>query len=94
MRIYNLSQVLQLLEGQANAYVFASGGCKKWDTCAPEAVLRAAGGRLTDILGRAYLYGSKVAKPNASGVLATLSSPLHEDLVTKIPESVKNKLSE
>lgn len=26
-------KVLQLLEGDANAYVFASPGCKKWDTC-------------------------------------------------------------
>lgn len=26
-------KVLQLLEGHAHAYVFASGGCKKWDTC-------------------------------------------------------------
>lgn len=26
-------KVLQLLEGNAHAYVFASPGCKKWDTC-------------------------------------------------------------
>lgn len=26
-------KVLQLLEGKANAYVFASAGCKRWDTC-------------------------------------------------------------
>lgn len=26
-------KVLQLLEGKAHAYVFASAGCKKWDTC-------------------------------------------------------------
>lgn len=26
-------KVLQLLEGDAHAYVFASSGCKKWDTC-------------------------------------------------------------
>lgn len=26
-------KVLQLLEGNAHAYVFASAGCKKWDTC-------------------------------------------------------------
>lgn len=26
-------KVLQLLEGKADAYVFASGGCKRWDTC-------------------------------------------------------------
>lgn len=47
-------QVLQLLEGKASIYVFASAGCKKWDTCAPEAVLSAAGGKLTDILGQYY----------------------------------------
>ena len=35
-------KVLCCLEGAA-AYVFASGGCKKWDTAAPEAVLLAAG---------------------------------------------------
>lgn len=26
-------KVLQLLEGEAQAYIFASAGCKKWDTC-------------------------------------------------------------
>lgn len=34
--------MLRCLEGAA-AYVFASPGCKKWDTAAPEAVLIAAG---------------------------------------------------
>uniref|UniRef100_A0A1I8BNZ6 3'(2'),5'-bisphosphate nucleotidase 1 n=1 Tax=Meloidogyne hapla TaxID=6305 RepID=A0A1I8BNZ6_MELHA len=34
-------KVLCCLDGAA-AYVFASGGCKKWDTAAPEAVLTAA----------------------------------------------------
>lgn len=29
-------KVLQLLEGDADAYVFASSGCKKWDTCGRE----------------------------------------------------------
>lgn len=36
-----------MLEGSA-AYVFASPGCKKWDTCAVEAVLAAAGEFLGD----------------------------------------------
>jgi 3'(2'), 5'-bisphosphate nucleotidase len=35
-------KVLCCLEGAA-AYVYASGGTKKWDTAATEAVLRAAG---------------------------------------------------
>lgn len=26
-------KVIQLLEGEAHAYIFATAGCKKWDTC-------------------------------------------------------------
>ena len=29
-------KVILLMEGEANCYVMASPGCKKWDTCAPE----------------------------------------------------------
>ena len=35
------------MEGKAHAYVFATPGCKKWDTAAPEAIINAAGGHLT-----------------------------------------------
>jgi 3'(2'), 5'-bisphosphate nucleotidase len=65
-------KVLKCLEGAA-AYVFASGGCKKWDTCAPEAVIRSAGGELTDISGRRLNYEENVQRLNSGGVLA--SSP-------------------
>lgn len=41
------NKVLRVIEGDAHAYVFASPGTKKWDTCAPEAVLVAMGGALT-----------------------------------------------
>merc|ERR1711915_101775 len=36
-------KVLLLMEGEATAYVLPSPGCKKWDTCAPEAILNAMG---------------------------------------------------
>lgn len=49
-------KVMMLLEGKAHAYVFASKGCKRWDTCAPEGILRALGGIITDIHGRDYDY--------------------------------------
>ena len=48
-----------LLEGKAHAYVFASPGCKKWDTAAPQAILEAAGGKLTDIKGEILPYDAK-----------------------------------
>lgn len=35
-----------VIEGRAHAYVFASNGCRKWDTCAPEAVLTSLGNTL------------------------------------------------
>ncbi|XP_077296833.1 3'(2'),5'-bisphosphate nucleotidase 1 isoform X5 [Arctopsyche grandis] len=87
-------KVLQLLEGTATAYVFASPGCKKWDTCAPEAILRAAGGSLTDILGRPYNYGSNVSRPNRSGVLAAPTVQMHQALTDLIPEHVKTTLKD
>lgn len=81
-------KVLQLLEGKAHAYVFASPGCKKWDTCAPEAVLEAHGGTLTDMLGEHYSYASNVDHPNKKGVLATIEKISHSEIITKLPEIV------
>lgn len=49
-----------LMEGKAHVYVFASPGCKKWDTCAPQAILEAAGGILTDMQGDPIPYHATV----------------------------------
>lgn len=70
-----------------HAYVFASKGCKKWDTCAPEAILRSIGGRLTDLLGMPIPYDVKAKFPNSSGVLATMSN--HDWYVSQIPEDIQ-----
>lgn len=55
-------KALLLMEGKAHAYVFASRGCKKWDTCAPEAVLMSIGGVLTDMDGTHYKYTEDVRR--------------------------------
>lgn len=81
-----------LIEGKAHAYVFASKGCKKWDTCAPEAILTAVGGKLTDMHGAFYQYGKEVQHPNTGGVFATTRNLNHEELLEKIPQEVKDKL--
>ncbi|CAH0728478.1 unnamed protein product, partial [Brenthis ino] len=86
-------KVLQLLEGAASVYVFASPGCKKWDTCAPEAILSAAGGKLTDILGNYYKYGASEGRPNKTGVLAAANSELHDYALSRIPQELKDKLA-
>lgn len=43
--------------GRADLYVHPVPYLKEWDTCAPEAVLRGAGGRVTDCRGRPLRYG-------------------------------------
>lgn len=86
-------KVILLLEGKAHAYVFASGGCKRWDTCAPEAVLHAIGGTLTDVFGEHYSYGADTHYPNKRGVLATAPGQSHQWYLDHIPEEVKQALS-
>jgi len=84
------NKVLQLIDGKAHAYVFASHGCKKWDTCAPEAVLAAMGGTLTDIHGNNLSYHKEVKHPNTGGVLATLND--HDLFLKCIPQNVRDSL--
>ncbi|CAJ1078261.1 '(2')%2C5'-bisphosphate nucleotidase 1 isoform X1 [Xyrichtys novacula] len=84
------NKIIQLIEGKASAYVFASPGCKKWDTCAPEAILHTVGGKLTDMHGNAYRYNADVKHMNSAGVLATLRN--HEYYVNRVPQSVLQAL--
>ncbi|KAL1447607.1 hypothetical protein MTO96_028418 [Rhipicephalus appendiculatus] len=78
-------KVLLLIEGKAHAYVFPSKGCKKWDTCAPEAILHATGGLLTDIHGNRLQYHKDVEHVNSGGVLATCLKEQHDWFKTHIP---------
>jgi len=85
-------KVLLILEGKAHAYVFASPGCKKWDTAAPEAVLHACGGKLTDMHGSALQYHGTVQRKNAGGVLAVSQAEKHQWYLDRVPQHVKDAL--
>lgn len=84
-----LLQVLLLLDGKAHAYIFPSKVCKRWDTCAPEAVLEAAGGQLTDINGERYSYNKETDVQNSGGVFAVARKEDHSKLVNLLPEEIK-----
>lgn len=47
-----------LVERQCDLYIHMSGKTKQWDTCAPEAVLAGAGGRVTDLWGEPLSYNT------------------------------------
>ncbi|XP_022708551.1 3'(2'),5'-bisphosphate nucleotidase 1-like isoform X2 [Varroa jacobsoni] len=85
-------KVLLLMEGEAHAYVFPSPGCKKWDTCAPEALLVAAGGALTDIHGNAIQYHAHVDHPNWGGVLAAAKKDDIATYLRQVPKKVRDVL--
>lgn len=61
---------------------------------APEAILEAAGGVLTDVIGNHYKYGANELFPNKMGVFATAKHIDHQKLVDKLPDEIKNILSE
>lgn len=52
-------KILLVMERKADVYVLPGRGTKKWDTCAPEAILRAAGGKLTDVDGSTFMNGER-----------------------------------
>ena len=82
------------IEGKAHAYVFPSPGCKKWDTCAPEAILHALGGKLTDIHGDFYKYNKGVGKVNEHGTLATCVLEQHQEYLDLIPQEMKDQVKD
>ncbi len=63
-------------------YIHLSPRTKHWDTCAPEIVLREAGGDLTDLFGERILYNTADFQ-NHNGVLAT-NGATHEKAVKSL----------
>jgi 3'(2'), 5'-bisphosphate nucleotidase len=51
-------KISRLVLGQGDLYVHGGLGAKRWDTCAPEAILAAAGGRFSDLAGKPIEYAS------------------------------------
>jgi 3'(2'), 5'-bisphosphate nucleotidase len=58
-----------IVEQSADLYVHVSDRSSAWDACGPEAVLRAAGGRFTDLSGKPFIYGA-AELANKRGILA------------------------
>lgn len=59
-----------LVERQADLYIHLSPKTKQWDTCAPEAVLAEAGGRMTDLWGDPLRYNTADVL-NRNGLVAS-----------------------
>ncbi|MEM1417059.1 MAG: 3'(2'),5'-bisphosphate nucleotidase CysQ [Myxococcota bacterium] len=59
-----------IAERQADVYIHPSNRASAWDACAPEAILRAAGGRFMRMDGAPFRYGGTTDMANHGGILA------------------------
>ncbi len=64
-----------IAEGGADLYLHPSARSYRWDSCAPEAVLRGAGGVLTDFAGQPYRYDGDELR-NVRGMIGCASAAL------------------
>ncbi len=58
-----------IAEGEAEGYLTFSDRTCQWDTCAPEIVLREAGGGMTNLEGERLRYNKEINNPK--GIIAT-----------------------
>jgi 3'(2'), 5'-bisphosphate nucleotidase len=72
-----------ICEGRAHLYIHSGSGVWQWDTCAPEAILTEAGGRMTNCEGTPLLYGTEFE--HSRGVLAS-AGVVHERLLETISD--------
>ncbi len=71
-----------LVERQADLYIHLSPKTKQWDTCAPEAVLAGAGGRMTDVFGGPMRYNTPDVL-NRNGLVAS-NGAAHDEVIARL----------
>jgi 3'(2'), 5'-bisphosphate nucleotidase len=73
-----------IARGQAEFYVHPNPGTKEWDTCAPDIIVREAGGIMTDCWNRPIRYNRQNVK-NIFGVLAS-NGAVHAEVADIVGE--------
>jgi 3'(2'), 5'-bisphosphate nucleotidase len=71
-----------ICERRCDLYIHPSPQTKQWDACAPEAILVAAGGRMTDLAGDAFVY-NRADLYNRNGILAT-NGRAHDEILERV----------
>jgi 3'(2'), 5'-bisphosphate nucleotidase len=78
-------KVGSICEGRTHLYVHTGSRTHIWDTCGPDAILREAGGRMTDISNDPLHYDGHLLR-NANGLIA--STGIIHDRIVKVTQSV------
>lgn len=79
-------KMAMLAGGHAELYASLGSQTHEWDACGPEAILRAAGGMVTDLDGKALRY-NKPTTPTPRGIMASNGAgngSLHKDALAAV----------
>ncbi|MFO7566515.1 MAG: 3'(2'),5'-bisphosphate nucleotidase CysQ [Enhygromyxa sp.] len=76
-------KIAMIARGEARIYAHPTAGTKLWDSCAPQVVLHASGGRLTDMCGEPLSYAGPELG-NDRGLLATGRGVDHDAIVEQL----------
>jgi 3'(2'), 5'-bisphosphate nucleotidase len=74
-------------EAARDLYLYTGGRTKIWDTCGPEAILVAAGGKMTDVDGNLLTYDAEELF-NRRGIVAS-NGPLHDFVIKTLAPLVR-----
>ena len=77
---------VSVAEGSADAYLAVGAAGQRWDVCALDALVRAAGGRVTDVEGHDLDYRSE-SLLNDRGLLVT-NGRMHRAIVDRLASAV------
>lgn len=73
-----------IAETRAHIYLHLGARTNQWDTCGPEAILREAGGTITDIHGKPMVYNRPDIR-NQHGIVAS-TGVIHDRIIDAIAE--------
>ncbi len=77
-------KVALIAKGMADLYVEPGPFTSLWDSCAPEALIRGAGGNFTDLFGNPIQYATHEIK-NKRGLVAS-NGIIHDRIITTIAD--------
>lgn len=81
-----------IMRAECDLYIHPSPHTKLWDSCAPQAILEAAGGIFTDMKGERLNYSSKEVR-NLNGLLVS-NGMAHQEIVQRIQEVLENTIQQ
>ncbi len=76
-----------IAEGKADGYISFSNKTCQWDICAPEIVLKEAGGEVMDLTGEHFIYNRPQIR-NLNGIVAG-NKAIHSEIIRKLPNPVQ-----